>query len=241
MTTRNSPPIFYVAGTKGGVGKSLVSMALVDYLVFEKKVHVLMIETDLVNSDAAKTYQHTVDEFMALSLDYADGWIELLNICEKFPEHHVVVNTGARDMEGVERHGKITQDLVQIRRTFVALWVINAQRDSVELLLDYMQAMRDESTGKPIGKLHVIRNSGVNYRSDFPKFDGTDAEKAVASNGGRIVTFPTLAQRVVDDIYNDRIPISQANERMPLGNRAELNRWRTAVYSVLTEVLGDAV
>ena len=44
MATKN-PPIYMVGGSKGGVGKSFVTLALVDYLR-RMDVDVVLVETD---------------------------------------------------------------------------------------------------------------------------------------------------------------------------------------------------
>src|SRR3954463_12507787 len=49
-------PVIYVGGGKGGVGKSLMATAVVDFLLAdEKKVH--LIETDTSAPDVFKTYK----------------------------------------------------------------------------------------------------------------------------------------------------------------------------------------
>ena len=54
--------------------------------------------------------------------------------------------------------------------------------------------------------------------------------------GGRSVTFPDLADRVADDLYSKRMSIAVASKDMPLGNRAELHRWRGEVKKMLAQV-----
>ena len=51
MNIQNS--VFYVGGSKGGVGKSLFSFALVDYLL-NRKVNILLVDTDTDNPDVFK-------------------------------------------------------------------------------------------------------------------------------------------------------------------------------------------
>ena len=43
-------PIFYVGGSKGGVGKSKLTFALIDYLLDDGK-QVLLLESDTSNPD----------------------------------------------------------------------------------------------------------------------------------------------------------------------------------------------
>ena len=51
------------------------------------------------------------------------------------------------------------------------------------------------------------------------------------------IDFSDLADRVADDIYSKRLTIKQALEDMPLGNRAELKRWRSLVWSMFESVI----
>ena len=56
--------------------------------------------------------------------------------------------------------------------------------------------------------------------------------------GGKSVTLPDLADRVSDDLYSKRMSIAKASKELPIGNRAELLRWRGEVKKVLEGVLG---
>ncbi len=48
-------PIYYIGGSKGGVGKSIVAFAFIDYLI-GKGIKVLLVETDNSNPDVYKTH-----------------------------------------------------------------------------------------------------------------------------------------------------------------------------------------
>jgi len=100
-------PIYLVGGSKGGVGKSIVTMALIDSLQSLDET-VLLVETDTTNPDVWMCYRDEV-ETATLDLDEADGWIALINRCESQPDHPVIINTAARNNHGVSVHG-ITLD-----------------------------------------------------------------------------------------------------------------------------------
>jgi MinD superfamily P-loop ATPase len=68
-----APNIYWVGGGKGGVGKSMVSMALVDYLL-GKGVPALFMESDTSNPDVFKTYRAALPSEL-VDLDHVDGWI----------------------------------------------------------------------------------------------------------------------------------------------------------------------
>ena len=105
--------IFWIGGSKGGVGKSAVSMALLDYL---GELCPLLVETDTANPDVAKAYGNVVRTEL-LDLDESDGWIELINLCA---EHSgpVVINSAARS--DVAKNG-MNLDLADVHHLSVAL------------------------------------------------------------------------------------------------------------------------
>jgi hypothetical protein len=220
--------IYLIGGSKGGVGKSLVTMALVDQLL-EEGESVLLVESDTSNPDVWKAYKDAVDAHL-LNLDEADGWIELVNLCDSAPNSIAVVNTAARNNRGVSAYGQtLNSTLGDLKRKLVTLWVINRQRDSLELLKEYMTAI-------PNAAVHVVRNGYFGEEKKFELYNGSNVRKAVEDNGGKSVTFPDLADRVSDDIYSKRLSIARAQKELPLGNRAELSRWKREVAKVLSEV-----
>ena len=52
--------IYLIGGSKGGVGKSIVSMATIDYLQ-EQGESILLIESDTSNPDVWKGYHECVE------------------------------------------------------------------------------------------------------------------------------------------------------------------------------------
>ena len=80
MATQENLFLYFIGGSKGGVGKSILSMLLADFLTQCRKRKIILIESDTSNPDVGKTFTHSDDvEVLSLSLDEADGWIELVN------------------------------------------------------------------------------------------------------------------------------------------------------------------
>ena len=166
-----------------------------------------------------------------IDLDDANGWIDLVNVCDKHPDAIVVVNTAARNNKGVTAYGEtLNNTLAELKRKLVTLWVINRQRDSLELLKEYME-------GLPESTIHVIRNGYFGHERKFELYNTAKIKKAVEDAGGKSLTLPDLADRVSDDLFSKRLSISAALKELPLGNRAELTRWRNEVRKVLREVV----
>lgn len=222
-------PIYIVAGNKGGVGKSIVTMALLDYLKKNGNAP-LFIETDTTNPDVWKSHKNTMQSTV-LELDDADGWIQLINYADSNPHCPIVINTAARNNHGVERYGKtLGNTLKELDRELITMWVINRQRDSLELLLDYMDAL-------PEGKVHVLKNTYFGEDYKFELYNNSNTRTEIESKGGKSLTVADLADRVSDDLYSKRLSIADAIKELPLGNRAELLRWRAEMGRMFLEVV----
>jgi hypothetical protein len=223
--------IYLIGGSKGGVGKSMVSMATLDYLQ-EQGESVLLIESDTSNSDVWKTYKDSVEAEL-VDLDDADGWIHLVNLCDSKPDSIVVINTAARNNQGVSAYGNtLNNTLTELKRDLVTLWVINRQRDSLELLKEYMDAIPDSL-------VHVLRNGYFGDEKKFQLYNDSKTRSAVEARGGQSLNFPDLADRVSDDLYSKRLSIAKALKELPIGNRAELSRWKGEVKKTLEAVIHD--
>jgi len=223
--------IYLIGGSKGGVGKSLVTMAVVDYLGQQGEA-VLLIESDTANPDVWKAYKDSVETEL-VNLDEADGWIQLVNLCDGKPDSVVVVNSAARNNTGVSAYGEtLNSTLAELNRELVTLWVINRQRDSLELLKEYMDAI-------PNAMIHVVRNGHFGEEKKFELYNGSKLRALVEERGGQSVTFPDLADRVSDDLYSKRLTIEAAAKELPIGNRAELLRWRGEVKKVLEGIADE--
>lgn len=223
--------VFLVAGGKGGVGKSMVTMALSDFLTKRRGRKILLVECDTSNPDVGKTFiDNEYVEVLSISLDKVDGWIELVNYCES-SDRDIVINSAARSDEAIAKFGSILIEcLRELQIELISLWVINRQRDSIELLKKYMDIIQ--------GELHVVRNTFYGTPDKFELFNNS-LTKIEAEKRGAIIDFPDLADRVADDFYSKRLSVDKAAETMPLGNRAELKRWRFITWQKFDEIVAD--
>jgi hypothetical protein len=225
-------PIYLIGGSKGGVGKSMVTMALIDYLTTAKDENVLLIETDTSNPDVYKTYGSETNGEL-VNLEEADGWMKLINLCadNTHGTSTVVVNTRASNNKGMEKYGEnLSGALDELARPLVTLWVINRQRDSLELFMDYHQALPD-------GVVHIVRNGYFGDEAKYQLYNGSKLRSSIEKAGGRSLTFPDLADFLADDIYTNRMTIAQAARDLPIGNRAELKRWKALAGAMFDQVI----
>lgn len=221
--------IIIVGGGKGGVGKTMVCVALTDTLLARRE-NILLIESDTSNPDIYKMYVDEI-ETRLFDLDTADGWIDLVNTCDERKDYTVVINTAARNNKGVAAYSQTLKNtLKELERELVTFWVINRQRDSVELLKEYMEELPDT-------RVHVVRNGHYGKEAKFELYNDSKLRKQVEDAGGLSLMFPDLADRVSDGLYSQRLSVRAALESMPIGNRAELQRWRTAAQKMFEKAL----
>jgi len=221
-------PIYLVGGSKGGTGKTMVSLALLDYL--RDKGPVLLIETDNSNPDVSKTYASKVKS-EAINLDNKAGWLTLVDCIDANKDHVIVINGAARSSTSVNTHGPILNERLGERgRKLVTLWVINRQRDSLNLLVEYLKVMTNSET-------HVVQNGHWGPVEAFSLYRGSNLRASIEAAGGKSLFFPNLADRVADEIYSKRLQIEDAQQKMTIGNRAELQRFRAIAATMFKEIV----
>lgn len=219
------------AGSKGGVGKSLLTMALLDHYEAQNPV---LIETDSSNPDVAKSYAKNI-ETHPLGLDYKDGWIQLLDVIDGADDASpIIINTAARSNIGIQKFGSIiTSAIEELDRDLIALFVLNRSRDSVELLKAFREYL-------PEAKTFAVLNEYYGSREKFQIYDESNLRKDIEIQAGTLI-FPDLADRVADEIYQNRLTISGSIKDMPLGNRSELKRWKIEVSAMIEGALHESV
>lgn len=227
-------PIFYVGGSKGGVGKSKLAFALIDYLLDDGK-QVLLLESDTSNPDVYKAHHQHANGMLVckeIDLDISDGWIELVNAADEFPDHCLVINSAARSNTGIAKYGStLRETLAELNRNLVTFWVINRQRDSVELLRGFLNVFPD-------ALIHVCRNLYFGSPEKFELYNRSKSREIIERKG-RTLDFSDLGDRVADKLYSGRMPIKKALEELPIGDRAELRRWKNACAEMFRTALNE--
>lgn len=225
-------PIILVGGGKGGVGKSMVTMALLDYLRATERV-AMFVETDTSAPDVWKTY-HNHLEGKCVDLDTQGGWIDLLDIAGEKPDCNIVINTRAANQVALRKFGGLlTEAIRQQQRQLLVLWVIDRKRDGLELLRDFL----DSQPADELVTVHVVRNLHWGEEASFDTYNTSQIRKAVEERRGKSLNFPGVADRVAEDINKGRLPIHQALQELSFGSRIELARWQAASRGMFAEIV----
>lgn len=231
-------PVYLVAGGKGGVGKSMVALVLIDQLRLLDKP-VLYFETDTANADVwfclerdGKTAPGEAIEgvtMFTINIENGNAWSGMLQLIESHPDHVVVIGTASRTLDYVREYGyTLRETLPLLRRNLVTLWVIDEQIDSVNQLKEHLEVFPDSAT-------HVIKNS--KHGPDFPFYEGGDVHAVVTSKGGLSLLMPRLLLCVVNSLYSQKLAISQALDVLPTVNKVILLHFRKACGKVLEPIL----
>lgn len=233
-------PIIWVGGTKGGVGKSMTSLLVLDKLIYNGH-EVLFIETDTNNPDVYRCLQRDPKSspemtlpglvMHTVKLTERVGWLELVDLIDANRSRFVVVNTAANLGDAIRQYGMVLhQSLSELGRDLVTLWLMNRQRDSLDQLREHIQRF-------PGTVVHAVRNGYFGGENQFELYNSSRLRAQIEESGGKSLTLPDLADRVADALYTQRLAISDGMEKMGIGNRAELRRWRDESYRVFGEVL----
>jgi MinD-like ATPase involved in chromosome partitioning or flagellar assembly len=226
-----SNKIFLVGGGKGGVGKSLMSMVLLDFLRVTGH-QPFLVETDTSVPDVFKTYGEAVGGEL-VNLDEREGWIDLVNLVERSRESTFVINTGARNQTGITNFGRtLSKALPELGRKLVVLWMIDRKRESLELLSDFTEAI-------PEAAVHVVQNLYLGTEKKFELYNGSKMKAAIEARGGKSLSLPELADRVTDAMNKGRLTIERAVGELSLGDRMELERWRDECTEMLRQVVHE--
>lgn len=227
--------IIFVLGDKGGVGKSMVSQAVADYL-HGRGVQLAILEADTRNPDVGRMFEGEVPVAQA-NVRSDNGWMDVMDFVTSHVGHTIVINTPA----GIGDY--MANDLASFGKFFVdqgipveleMWWVMNIQHDSVNLL---HEAYR--SYGQHFKRIRVVcnlhfANGDSSEHGPFFLWHESPLRTEIEKRGGRTIYFPGLHLRVVKKLFDPEIimPFSQASDaaigeavRLEVSERWKLQQW----------------
>lgn len=227
MAAKNGNKVIIIGGGKGGVGKSMVTMGVVDALLTNGE-QVVLVESDDSNPDTHKALNKLIKSEIC-SLDAEDGFIKLGNIIEDNPAAYVVINSAARATKAIIAHGSIVADVVkEQKRALVMLWPINRQRDSVELLKEFL-----DGTDGSYSATYVLKNMYFGAAEKFSRFDASTQKSRVTDT----LEYPELNDLLADKIIDKRLAFSNATDGLTISERSVLTRFRNTLKKMFEAVL----
>jgi hypothetical protein len=227
--------IFYVGGSKGGVGKSMVSITLVQFLIDRygdsKTVH--LIETDESNPDAGRIYKGKIPVSNVILGENDKGWIHMARVIEKSSDTLFVINSAARSNMGIRKNGRnfgAVLDRGKVPYNFVTLWPMNRQKDSVNLLEDFLGYV-------PFGSVYPIRNEYFGEPDDFTLYMKYIGESnLLRSRITDTLDFPALADIITDEFYSGGSTIPETVDSLGAFAGQSFLSWRNTVYEMFERI-----
>ena len=228
--------LVYVGGSKGGTGKSMVCMALVNHFRTQfPRDEILLIETDSSNPDVGRLYRRTegvISSGLLLNEDDS-GWMRMVDDIAKTSVRHVVINSMAASNLGIQSHGALLDNNILNGRLdvkFSVFWALNRNKDSVVLLRDFLKWMKS-ATVYPVLNLYFGKEEEfLFYRA------ASDIQQMILDRGGRSLVFPGLNDLIADRLYTDEINLEELPSHLGLGMRTGLERWLSLVDETFKQV-----
>jgi cellulose biosynthesis protein BcsQ len=219
--------IVLVGGGKGGVGKSTVTLGVLDCLRASGR-RIIAIETDDSNPDVYKTTKQDSEILSAVcNLDDESGYARLEDII-KDKDGTVVIDSAARATESLARNYALLQAIAEgTQRRLITLWVLNRQRDSLELLRDYLERAR------PKEPVYGVLNTFYGSREKFGLYDSSQTKGKLSGT----ILYPKLSDPIADKLMVSRIPLWAADKVLRIIECSLLFRYRKAIEKAFLGVL----
>lgn len=224
--------LVYVTGGKGGVGKSLFAMTVVDYL--SQTHQTLLIDAEPNNPDSSTSYQNKSamvearqarvrSEDASGQVD-ASGLLDILEQVEKTNATATVIDAPAGDSALLAAAGKIvTESCKALGITSVFIWMIDsADKTPVNTLHAAWDSIKDADL------ILLVKN----YRKgdNFQFFDNSKTIAAITQNQNvKVVDLPKIAARIADTMKLDRMTWDEVATKTPV----EAQRLRRTLHALL--------
>jgi hypothetical protein len=223
--------IFYVGGGKGGVGKSMVSLTLVQFLIdkFGDSKTIALIETDESNPDVWRVYKGKIPTTTVILDEEEKGWILMSNLIEKSSDTLFIVNSAARSNLGIRKNGRNFAAVLEsgkIAYNFVTFWPMNRQKDSVTLLEDFLEYVS-------FGSVYPIRNRYFGETDDFTLYlKYLEKSGKLRERITKTLDFPALADIIADDFYTGGKTIPETIDNLGAFAGQSFLSWKNQAYEM---------
>ena len=217
--------IHFIGGEKGGVGKSLTSRLLAQYMI-DQQIPFLGFDTDRSHGALLRFYEGFASPVV---LDKREAFDVVVEAATENPERRILVDLAA------QTHGPLVQwiddagviELAQELGVTLTYWhVMDAGKDSVDLLgklLDRFGASLQ----------YVLVRNQVRG-GDFAVLDQSGLQDKAMALGAKVITLKKLHEGVVNKIDADSSSFWKATQSEPGGlglmDRQRLKMWLRDAY-----------
>ena len=217
--------IHFIGGEKGGVGKSLTSRLLAQYMI-DQQIPFLGFDTDRSHGALLRFYEGFASPVV---LDKREAFDVVVEAATENPERRILVDLAAQTHEPlvqwIDDAGVI--ELAQELGVTLTYWhVMDAGKDSVDLLgklLDRFGASLQ----------YVLVRNQVRG-ADFAVLDQSALQDKAMALGAKVITLKKLHEGVVNKIDADSSSFWKATQSEPGGlglmDRQRLKMWLRDAY-----------
>jgi hypothetical protein len=223
--------IFYVGGGKGGVGKSMIALTLVQFLIdkFSDRKTIHLVETDDSNPDVGRVYRNVIPVTAADLGEDEKGWIFMAETIETSSDTLFVINSAARSGAGIRKNGGNFSAVLESGRipyNLVTFWPLNRQKDSATLLEDFIARV-------PFGAVYAVRNLYFGAPEDFAIYERQLGEsETLRTRVKKTLDFPALSDIIADQFYTGGRTIPETIDSLGAFAGQSFVSWRNRVYEV---------
>ena len=217
--------IHFIGGEKGGVGKSLTSRLLAQYMI-DQQIPFLGFDTDRSHGALLRFYEGFASPVV---LDKREAFDVVVEAATENPERRILVDLAAQThdplVQWIDDAGVI--ELAQELGITLTYWhVMDAGKDSVDLLgklLDRFGASLQ----------YVLVRNQVRG-ADFAVLDQSGLQDKAMALGAKVITLKKLHEGVVNKIDADSSSFWKATQSEPGGlglmDRQRLKMWLRDAY-----------
>lgn len=231
----------YVTGGKGGIGKSMQTLAMVDYLAEQGK-KILLLDADPVNGDSSANYKNgkqdgvTCERVQLRSEDAsgqidASGLQDTLNKTESTKANTVIVDAPAGDSTLLVEAGSIiVAGCSMLGAQSVIVWMVDSvDRTAINALAAAWESIKDANM------ILLVKNHRKG--NNFDCFDGSKAVAGIlAAPNVKVIDMPKIASRLEHHFRIDRKTLKEVATEAPMGDRVEAVRVRKLFSDTLKGV-----
>ena len=223
--------IHFIGGEKGGVGKSLTSRLLAQYMI-DQQIPFLGFDTDRSHGALLRFYEGFASPVV---LDKREAFDVVVEAATQDPERRILVDLAAQThdplVQWIDDAGVI--ELAQELGVTLTYWhVMDAGKDSVDLLgklLDRFGASLQ----------YVLVRNQVRG-ADFAVLDQSGLQDKATALGAKLITLKKLHEGVANKIDADSSSFWKATQSEPGGlglmDRQRLKMWLRDAYREIESV-----
>lgn len=191
------PTVLLIHGDKGGVGKTMLATALIDYLIGTGKP-LSLVDADTRNADVVRMFDGAIPT-VALDLQRDEGWMDLIDFVMAQAGRHVVVSLPGGIGERVTSELPRLWDQLGTDRRLGLAWVLNRGPDSVNLLGHALAALRSH-----LAFVAVVKNLYFGTSEQFTRWDESALRAELERMPSAVtISLGELVDRVVDKVFGD--------------------------------------